>query len=131
MSCRALTLLAAGAASGAFATNGYFSDGYGIKAEGLAGAGIAFPQDTLTVATNPAGLTAVADAFDIGADVFLPRRAATIDRGGVPVGFDGNASKTFYIPSIGYSRRVDPRAFRESLSRFHRVADSVGIFPPG
>ena len=39
------------------ATNGCFSDGYGIKAEGVAAAGIAFPQDSLTIATSPAGLS--------------------------------------------------------------------------
>jgi len=61
------------------ATNGYFSDGFGIKAEGLAGVGIAFPQDSLKIATNPAGLTVPDTGFDVGADVFLPRRSATLD----------------------------------------------------
>ena len=40
----------------AYATNGYFSHGYGIKAEGMGGVGIALPQDTLAAATNPAGM---------------------------------------------------------------------------
>jgi long-chain fatty acid transport protein len=91
------------------ATNGYFSDGYGIKAEGVAGAGIAFPQDSLTIATNPAGLTVPDPGFDIGVDVFLPRRSSTIDQGGGSAEFDGNDTKTFLIPSIGYSYRINPQ----------------------
>jgi long-chain fatty acid transport protein len=38
----------------AHATNGYFSSGYGVKAQGIAGAGIALPQDALAAATNAA-----------------------------------------------------------------------------
>ena len=37
------------------ATNGYFSHGYGVKSQAIAGVGIALPQDGLTAATNPAG----------------------------------------------------------------------------
>ena len=36
------------------ATNGYFTHGYGTTNKGMAGAGVALPQDALTVATNPA-----------------------------------------------------------------------------
>ncbi len=61
-------VFAIGAAAPVAATNGYFSDGYGIKAEGVAGAGIAFPQDALTIATNPAGLTVPDPEFDAGVD---------------------------------------------------------------
>jgi long-chain fatty acid transport protein len=49
----ALTLLLA---IPAFATDGYFSIGYGVKQVGQGGAGIAFPQDSLAAATNPAGM---------------------------------------------------------------------------
>lgn len=34
----------------ALATNGYFSHGYGVKSQGLAGVGIALPQDGLAAA---------------------------------------------------------------------------------
>ena len=39
-----------------FATTGYFSHGYGLKAKGMGGVGIALPQDSLAAATNPAGM---------------------------------------------------------------------------
>jgi long-chain fatty acid transport protein len=38
------------------ATNGYLSHGFGITSKGMAGAGMALPQDTLSVFNNPAGL---------------------------------------------------------------------------
>jgi long-chain fatty acid transport protein len=89
-----------------FATNGYFASGYGIKSDGVAGAGIAFAQDSLTIATNPAGLSDIRDAFDVGVDVFLPQRSATLEQGGTATTFDGDGVSTFYIPSIGYARHL-------------------------
>lgn len=97
---------AAGAAS---ATNGYLSHGYGIKAKGQAGAAIAAPQDALTIATNPAGLAAVADGFTVGLDIFVPDREASFTQGGVSTTYDGNDTSTFFVPEAGYSRRVGER----------------------
>lgn len=48
-------LCAAALPQSALATNGYFSHGYGVKSQAIAGVGIALPQDGLTAATNPAG----------------------------------------------------------------------------
>ncbi len=59
---------AAFAAPTAFATNGYFQHGYGLKAKGMAGVGIALPQDALAAATNPAGMVAVGSRIDFGVD---------------------------------------------------------------
>lgn len=92
----------------ALATNGYFAESYGIKADGVAGAGIAFPQDSLTIATNPAGLASVPDGFDAGVDIFRPKREATLVQGGTAESFDGNASTTFYIPSLGFAKHLSP-----------------------
>ena len=43
----------AGPLTAALATNGYFSHGFGIKAKGMGGVGIALPQDAMAAATNP------------------------------------------------------------------------------
>ena len=48
------------------ATDGYFSHGYGIKAQGIGGVGMALPQDGLAAATNPAGTAFLKDRVDIG-----------------------------------------------------------------
>ena len=56
-----------------YANNGYFSIGYGAKMMGMAGAAIAFPQDTLAGAVNPAGMSQF-EGLDIGARLlYLPR----------------------------------------------------------
>ena len=60
-------LCVAAAAQTAQATNGYFSHGYGVKSQAIAGVGIALPQDGLTAATNPAGTAFTGTRLDVGA----------------------------------------------------------------
>jgi len=71
-------LLALLSANVAHATSGYFASGYGINNEAVAGVGAALPQDALTIAINPAGLTQVGHQLNIGVDVFVPDRSASI-----------------------------------------------------
>jgi len=61
-----------------FATNGYFSHAYSTKSSGLAGAGVALPEDAMASATNPAGLVWVGQAMDVGAAIFSPHRQFTV-----------------------------------------------------
>lgn len=93
----------------AHATNGYFQHGYGIKAKGIAGAGIALPQDPLAIATNPAGLTQVDDQLEIGIDWFQPKRGASIEGNafGPDQAFNGNDTGSFLIPELGYSQHIN------------------------
>jgi long-chain fatty acid transport protein len=91
----------------AHATNGYLLDGYGVKSQGMAGVGIALPQDALAAATNPAGMALIGDRFDIGASLFAPDYGADIV--GNAYGADGHYSgstKKFLIPELGYSHRL-------------------------
>ncbi|WP_020166575.1 MULTISPECIES: OmpP1/FadL family transporter [Methylotenera] len=94
-----------------FATDGYFSHGYGVKSQGIGGVGIAFPQDALAAATNPAGLGLVGDRVDFGLTWFKPEREAEISGNAFP-GVDGtysaNDTKHFFIPEFGYNRQVNP-----------------------
>ncbi len=105
-----VALAALGFAGSAFATNGYFSHGYGIKAKGMAGAGIAYSQDALAAATNPAGMVMVGDRIDFGAELFNPNRETTIS--GSPGGFtDGtfeSGKEFFLVPEFGYNRMIKP-----------------------
>ena len=107
------------AALPAQATNGYFMHGYGTASKAMGGVGYALPQDSLAVATNPAGLTLVGDRYDLGVDWFIPRRSsaiqgnssiATLLSGRSANGeYDGNSVKNFYIPGFGYSRQFNQR----------------------
>lgn len=95
----------------AYATDGYFSHGYGVKSQSMGGVGIALPQDTLAAASNPAGLGLVGDRVDIGATWFRPNREAQISNTifGISDGtFDGNDTENFLIPEFGYNRQITP-----------------------
>lgn len=57
-----------------WATNGYYTHGIGSKNKGMAGAGLAMPDDAISVANNPAAALANAGKYDLGIAVFSPRR---------------------------------------------------------
>lgn len=104
-----IALAAVGFAGSAFATNGYFSHGYGIKAKGMAGAGIAYGQDALAAATNPANMVLVGDRWDVGLDYFRPQRKASITGGNLfnaDGSYDGNDSEHYFIPEFGYNKMI-------------------------
>jgi len=63
-----LAVAAAVAAPSAFATYGYFSHGYGMKAKGMAGAVTALAEDTFGGANNPASMVWVGNRVDFGVD---------------------------------------------------------------
>lgn len=95
----------------ALATNGYFSHGYGMKSKGMAGVGIALPQDSLAAATNPAGMAFVGDRLDVGVDWFRPIRDSEIVSPfgvipGVTGDFSGNGKKNFLAPEFGYNKML-------------------------
>lgn len=94
----------------ASATNGYFSHGYGVRSQGVAGVGIALPQDGLAAAANPAGTAFVGNRLDVEASLFRPDRGASIH--GNAYGADGdysaNGKRHFVIPGLGYARQVSP-----------------------
>lgn len=111
-----LALLAASPLWGstAQATDGYFAHGYGIKSLGLGGAGIAFSQDAIAAATNPAGLGLVGDRIDFGATWFKPNRDATLRNtaggsGALDGRYDGNDTDNFIIPEFGYNKVINDR----------------------
>lgn len=104
-------------AHNAYATDGYFAHGYGVKSQGMGGVGIALPQDAIATAANPAGMGLVGDRVDVGVTWFRPQREAEIvgnkDLFGNP-GFtadgkyDANDSENFFIPEFGYNRQINP-----------------------
>lgn len=105
------SLLAAGVMASplAHATNGYFSHGYGMKAKGMAGVGIALPQDSLAAATNPAGIVMVGNRMDVGVDWFKPNRNTELTSATGPMAgtYSGNGDSSFFIPEFGYNKSID------------------------
>jgi long-chain fatty acid transport protein len=106
----AVSLIAAGVMASplAHATNGYFSHGYGMKAKGMAGVGIALPQDSLAAATNPAGIVMVGNRMDVGVDLFKPNRNTNMSAPNPAAGdYNGNGVSSFLIPEFGYNKALD------------------------
>lgn len=100
------------------ATDGYFSLGYGTKSKGMAGAGIAFPQDSLCSVTNPAGSVRVGTRIDLGAALFNPERNYSVH--GAPSGAPGtfglapgkvwSDNTVFGVPHLAYNRMLNSRS---------------------
>lgn len=95
-------------ASSAYATNGYFPHGYGIRAKGMGGASVAMTEDSMGGANNPAGMVWVGSRLDVGMDLFSPRRDATRSGAGFPTlnGSVDSQSKNFLVPEFGYNRML-------------------------
>ncbi len=102
-----IALAAVGFAGSAFATNGYFAHGYGMSAKGMGGAGIAYPQDSLAAATNPAGMVHVGNRMDIGLEIFAPDRGFTYAAGSPDGNGSGAMESWFPIPEFGYNRMIN------------------------
>ena len=102
-------VLTSGTAS---ATNGYFTHGVGTKNKGMVGAGLAMPDDAISVANNPAAALFSTGRLDVGAAVFSPRRSysssaslANGNGGAFTIGpNDIDSSRNYFvIPHVAYS----------------------------
>lgn len=104
---RVFALMAlAGLTGSAFATNGYFSHGYGMKAKGMAGASTTNTEDVFFGANNPAAAAFVGNRMDLGADLFSPIREYTRTGGGFPGNVESD-SNYFLVPEFGYNHIVN------------------------
>ncbi|MGZ5652276.1 MAG: OmpP1/FadL family transporter [Usitatibacter sp.] len=112
MKTRKLALaLAACAPFAAYATDGYFSHGYGMQSKGMGGAGIAVAESAFGAATNPATMAFAGDRLEIGLDLFSPWRKASRTGSPPQVGLDASsesASNYFGIPEIAYNHMASP-----------------------
>jgi long-chain fatty acid transport protein len=109
---RKLLIAAATAATlvpcAAFATDGYYSHGYGMKAKGMAGAATAVAESAFGGANNPATMAFSGNRWDIGVDWFSPHREASRTGSG-PAGIDGtteSGATSFFIPEFAYNQMI-------------------------
>jgi len=99
----------AGLAGSAYATNGYFSHGYGMKAKGMAGASTTNTEDAFGGANNPAAKAYAGNRIDLGLDLFSPIREASMQNwggSGMDVTVESD-SDLFAIPEFGYNYMVN------------------------
>ena len=92
----------------AFATDGYFSHGYGIRYKALGGSGVSVFYSSLGAANNPAGLVFVGKRFDAEVSFFIPVREYSIfgNPSGAPAfgltpGTFESGKEFFVVPAIG------------------------------
>jgi len=98
------------------ATNGYFPHGIGAKNKAMAGAGMAMPEDAISIVSNPAVAVLVGNRMDAGVSALMPRRNYTTLFGGNN-GRDGSFSfenvnidsgeELFLSPELAGSHRID------------------------
>lgn len=140
----ALALGGLGFISAAHATNGYFQPGFSVKSMGMGGVGIAFPQDTMAAAINPAGMVDVGNRLDFGVSLFQPKRNVSLSSDATvysqqynqsfPIGgsYGGNDQKNFVIPEFGFNYMLNP-TMSVGVSVYGNGGLNTGysnIFPP-
>ena len=105
----AVALALAFTTTGAMATDGYFAEGYGIRARGMGGASIATAVDAFGGANNPASMAFVGNRLDLGIYWFSPDRSA--ERTGSFPSLNGTSnsdSTDFYVPEIAVNWMMRP-----------------------
>ncbi len=103
-----LALLGAVPFTGAMATNGYFSEGYGIKAKGMGGASVAMAQDGFAGANNPASASFSGNRTELGLTLFNPNRDMARTGGSLPATAKSDGD-IFLIPEFGYTRIISDK----------------------
>lgn len=104
-----LTPLAALLAAGsAFATDGYFPIGYGMKAMGMGGASVAMSDDAFAGANNPAAAAWAGNRVEGGLSAFMPKRGMSRSGGMVDAAVD-SGSNLFLVPEIGFNKAVNDK----------------------
>lgn len=109
----------------AFATDGYYRHGYGIKYSALAGSGVAVSLSSLGAITNPASISYLNNSFEVNVSYFSPDRYYQVY--GNPSGFPGtfglmpgkvvSDQTSFYFPTLGANLNLSDK-FSVALSLY-------------
>lgn len=105
------TVMATALLSGtSWATDGYFSHGYGIKSKGMGGVSIAMTDTAFAGANNPATASFSGNRAEMGAEIFMPQRSATrTGANGFPNGTVDSAKESFLVPEFGYNTSLSEK----------------------
>jgi long-chain fatty acid transport protein len=109
--CAALLAITAATAATAQATEGYYSNGYGIKAKGRAGVSLTNTDDAFGGANNPATVVWAENRIDAGIDYFRPKRESERTGATGPAsalnGQVESDSDNFLVPEFGVKYSVN------------------------
>ena len=98
----------------ALATNGYSPTGFGTINKGMAGAGVALPQDGMAIATNPAAGVHLGHRTDVGAALFSPKKRGYVADELTPTGSEpivpgsySSDNNLFLVPHFAWNKPLD------------------------
>ncbi len=108
------TVVAAVLATGsaAWATDGYFPHGFGMKAKGMGGASVAVTDNAFAGINNPAASVWAGNRVDLGVGIFKPKRSAARSApgfGGMLEGDVKSDGSAFPVPEFAYNKKIDDR----------------------
>ena len=93
----------------AFATDGYFPHGYGMKSLGMGGASVAMTDNAFAGANNPATAAYAGNRYELGVNLFSPKRSAVTSDGQGGLMETQSDSNYFLVPEFGYNRDIDAK----------------------
>lgn len=106
-------------ATSAHATNGMFQIGFGHKSKSMGGTAVAQSLDSLAAGANPAAMVHVGNRYDIGVELFVPKRSAIFENmaqsgamAGVRAPTTGtwdSRHNTFPVPNMGFNVMLSDR----------------------
>ncbi|MCV6638991.1 outer membrane protein transport protein [Candidatus Albibeggiatoa sp. nov. NOAA] len=102
-----------------YATNGYWSLGYGPKSKAMGGACVAMALGAMCTASNPGSLVLVGNRVEVGLGLFAPSRSITANNdaspigppngpASIPVGTYESENDYFLIPHFAFNYLVRP-----------------------
>ncbi|OYU10132.1 MAG: long-chain fatty acid transporter [Comamonadaceae bacterium PBBC1] len=98
--------------SAAWATDGYFPHGFGMKSKGMGGAAVAVTDNAFSGINNPAASVWAGNRAEIGVDIFMPKRSAARSApgfGGMLEGDVKSDGSAFAVPEFAYNKKIDDR----------------------
>lgn len=97
-----------------FATNGYWSHGFGPKSKSMGGACVAMAFGAMCASTNPGSLAVVGNRLELGLALFAPTRGFIADDNAMsppyasmPAGKYESENDFFLIPHVAYNKMLD------------------------
>lgn len=104
------------------ASDGNQAIGYGMKSKGMGGVGVAFPQDAVINAINPAGMAFLETRYDIGPHYVKFLGKGRISGNAVPtLNQSFHANMDIFLIDAGYVNQVTPK-FSAGFSFYQRGA---------
>jgi len=91
----------------AHATLGMDLIGFGAKSRGMGGIGVAYAQDSLSLAYNPANASKLGNRFDIGMEIFNPKMAVKHDSALLPIENEQSRYEYFPMPFVGFTADIN------------------------